>query len=102
MPSLADLRAAPPPAGSPVLPEGLSEEDVRQALTGPGWEKIRGTPEHRQLQAYPDFRGVVNEKAFLEAVRRFPRSQNIEDRRGESLATRSRGLGDILRSALGL
>lgn len=84
------------------LPEGLSEEDIRQALTGPGWEKIQHAPESTRLQAPPDFRGIVNEKAFLEAVRRFPMSKNIEDRRGQAPATPARGLGDILRSALGL
>ena len=55
--------------------------DVYNALYGPGWDKIQGSPEANAAQAYPDFSGLINAEAFDRAVAGFPRSIHIEDRR---------------------
>ena len=70
-----------PQFAGPQLPPGLTQADVDAALNGPGWEKIRGTPEHSALQAYPNFNGMINPAAFEAFLANAPRSRNIEDRR---------------------
>lgn len=68
-----------------------SDADIQQALYGPGWERIQGSPENVRAQGYPTL-PRVNPQRWDAMVAGWPRSQNIEDRRTWQLGMQHGGI----------